>query len=114
MVHGPRVRADQPVRHPRAARQVRGERAAPPAVRGDQPQRGSWSRDPVLTSDWLQVPYGVLLSGGLDSSLVASVCKREHDKLGSGEMLRQAEDTFRHTFCVFHFIFIDIDILTFS
>ena len=60
------------------------------------------------------MPYGVLLSGGLDSSLVASVCKREHDKLGSGEMLRQAEHTFRHTFCVFHFIFIDIDILTFS
>ena len=35
-----------------------------------------------------EVPYGVLLSGGLDSSLVASVCKREHDKLGSGEQLR--------------------------
>ena len=35
-----------------------------------------------------EVPYGGLLSGGLDSSLVASVCKREHDKLGSGEMLR--------------------------
>ena len=35
-----------------------------------------------------EVPYGVLLSGGLDSSLVASVCKREHDKIGTGEMLR--------------------------
>ena len=35
-----------------------------------------------------EVPYGVLLSGGLDSSLVAAVCKREHDKIRTGEMLR--------------------------
>jgi len=35
-----------------------------------------------------EVPYGVLLSGGLDSSLVASVCQREHEKLGTGEKLR--------------------------
>ena len=48
-----------------------------------------------------EVPYGVLLSGGLDSSLVASVCKREHDKLGSGEMLRQAEQTHCYTFVYF-------------
>jgi asparagine synthetase B (glutamine-hydrolysing) len=34
------------------------------------------------------VPYGVLLSGGLDSSLVASITQREHAKLGSGEKLR--------------------------
>ena len=47
------------------------------------------------------MPYGVLLSGGLDSSLVASVCKREHDKLGSGEMLRQAEHTHCYTFVYF-------------
>jgi len=35
-----------------------------------------------------EVPYGVLLSGGLDSSLVASVCQREHAKLGNTDKLR--------------------------
>jgi len=35
-----------------------------------------------------EVPYGVLLSGGLDSSLVASCALREHNKLGTGEKLR--------------------------
>lgn len=35
-----------------------------------------------------EVPYGVLLSGGLDSSLVASVCKRQHEALGNTDKLR--------------------------
>jgi len=35
-----------------------------------------------------EVPYGVLLSGGLDSSLVAAVCQREHNKLGNSDKLR--------------------------
>merc|ERR1711962_1969017 len=35
-----------------------------------------------------EVPYGVLLSGGPDSSLVASVCKRQHESLGNSEKLR--------------------------
>merc|ERR1711892_332587 len=35
-----------------------------------------------------EVPYGVLLSGGLDSSLVASCALREHNRLGTGEKLR--------------------------
>jgi asparagine synthetase B (glutamine-hydrolysing) len=36
----------------------------------------------------LQVPYGILLSGGLDSSLVASVAQREYAKLGNTDKLR--------------------------
>merc|ERR1712243_522520 len=35
-----------------------------------------------------EVPYGVLLSGGLDSSLVASVCNREYHKMGNHDKLR--------------------------
>ena len=37
-----------------------------------------------------EVPYGVLLSGGLDSSLIASIAARETDKLAQAqEELRQ-------------------------
>lgn len=35
-----------------------------------------------------EVPYGVLLSGGLDSSLVASIANREYKKLGNNDKLR--------------------------
>jgi len=35
-----------------------------------------------------EVPYGVLLSGGLDSSLVASVTQREYKKQGGQDQLR--------------------------
>jgi len=35
-----------------------------------------------------EVPYGVLLSGGLDSSLVAAVCQRQHAGLGNTDKLR--------------------------
>ena len=36
----------------------------------------------------VQVPYGVLLSGGLDSSLVASIANREYKSLGNVDKLR--------------------------
>jgi asparagine synthase (glutamine-hydrolysing) len=32
-----------------------------------------------------EVPYGVLLSGGLDSSLIASIAARETDKLAQAQ-----------------------------
>ena len=35
-------------------------RRLPRADRGDQSQRGSWSRDRVLTSDWLQVDQEIV------------------------------------------------------
>jgi len=35
-----------------------------------------------------EVPYGVLLSGGLDSSIVASVTQREYKKQGNNDKLR--------------------------
>lgn len=35
-----------------------------------------------------EVPYGVLLSGGLDSSLIASIAHREYKKLGNADVLR--------------------------
>ncbi len=38
-----------------------------------------------------EVPYGVLLSGGLDSSLIASIAARETDKLAK-EMMRKREE----------------------
>jgi asparagine synthetase B (glutamine-hydrolysing) len=31
-----------------------------------------------------EVPYGVLLSGGLDSSLIASIAARETEKIAAG------------------------------
>ena len=35
-----------------------------------------------------EVPYGVLLSGGLDSSIVASIAAREYKKLGNLDVMR--------------------------
>lgn len=35
-----------------------------------------------------EVPYGVLLSGGLDSSIVASIATREYKKLGNLDVMR--------------------------
>ncbi|KAL1925185.1 uncharacterized protein VTP21DRAFT_68 [Calcarisporiella thermophila] len=37
-----------------------------------------------------EVPYGVLLSGGLDSSLIAAIAARETEHLASAELQRQA------------------------
>ena len=35
-----------------------------------------------------EVPFGLLLSGGLDSSLIASIACREYKKLGNNDKLR--------------------------
>ena len=35
-----------------------------------------------------EVPFGLLLSGGLDSSLVASIACREYKKLGNNDRLK--------------------------
>ena len=35
-----------------------------------------------------EVPYGLLLSGGLDSSLIAAIACREYKKLGNADVLR--------------------------
>ena len=35
-----------------------------------------------------EVPYGVLLSGGLDSSIVASIAAREYKNLGNVDIMR--------------------------
>ena len=35
-----------------------------------------------------EVPFGLLLSGGLDSSLVASIAFREYKKLGNNDVLK--------------------------
>ena len=35
-----------------------------------------------------EVPFGLLLSGGLDSSLVASIACREYKKLGNHDVLK--------------------------
>ena len=35
-----------------------------------------------------EVPYGVLLSGGLDSSIVAAIASREYKKLGNLDVMR--------------------------
>ena len=35
-----------------------------------------------------EVPFGLLLSGGLDSSLVASIACREYKKLGNNDVLK--------------------------
>ena len=35
-----------------------------------------------------EVPFGLLLSGGLDSSLVAAIACRENKRLGHGEVLK--------------------------
>ena len=35
-----------------------------------------------------EVPYGVLLSGGLDSSIVAAIAAREYKNLGNVDIMR--------------------------
>ena len=35
-----------------------------------------------------EVPYGLLLSGGLDSSLIAAIACREYKRLGNADALR--------------------------
>lgn len=39
-----------------------------------------------------EVPYGVLLSGGLDSSLIASIAARETEKIASGAINQYTDD----------------------
>ncbi|KAI8366785.1 asparagine synthase [Radiomyces spectabilis] len=39
-----------------------------------------------------EVPYGVLLSGGLDSSLIAAIAARETDKIASGATSPESDD----------------------
>ena len=46
-----------------------------------------------------EVPFGLLLSGGLDSSLVASIACREYKKLGNHDVLKSfciGNDFFQH------------------
>lgn len=39
-----------------------------------------------------EVPYGVLLSGGLDSSLIAAIAARETEKIAAGIKASESED----------------------
>ena len=39
-----------------------------------------------------EVPYGVLLSGGLDSSLIAAIAARETEKIASGQISNYKDD----------------------
>ena len=58
-----------------------------------------------------EVPYGVLLSGGLDSSLIAAIAARETEKIAAGIKGSESEDdTFDESKCLFTNIWLHVGI----